>query len=468
MMGRRPFFDQKFSKGPMVSRETSDTIVAIATAPGRAGVGVVRVSGPASSRIRDKIAGPGVGDRVATFRRFCDAAGEMIDEGLTLFFRGPRSYTGEDTVEFQCHGGHAVLSIIVHSCLALGCRLANPGEFTERAFHNGKLDLAQAEAVADLIEASSEAAAKSAAKTLTGEFSARINSLAGTITTLRMHVEACIDFPDEEIDAADRGALENQLSALRKAVDELRRVAIAGAVLRDGLMVVLIGRPNVGKSSLLNRLAGEDLAIVTAVPGTTRDVVRATIHLDGLPIHLVDTAGLRQTIDAVEQIGIERTWQSIQSAGAALFVVEAGEGVGAAEEAILARLPSGIPVLVVNNKIDLLARAEVPRETSPAVGGASLAVSALTGEGIQELRDWLLKVSGWEPQIEGVFMARERHLHALSSVAAHLANAAERQNQFELLAEELRLAHAELSRITGQFSVDDLLGEIFSRFCVGK
>ncbi len=452
----------------MVSRETVDTIVAIATAPGRGGVGVVRISGPLSARIRDAVAGRGIKDRVATARRFHDVDGAVLDEGIVLFFRGPRSFTGEDIVEFQCHGGQALLASVVRTCTNLGCRPANPGEFTERAFHNGKLDLAQAEAVADLIEASSEMAAKSAARTLTGEFSARVDALSNLVTALRMLVEACIDFPEEELDVADFEALHDQLAKTRDVTRDLRRTAMAGVTLRDGLLVALIGQPNVGKSSLLNRLAGEDLSIVTPVAGTTRDAVRTTLHMEGVPIHLVDTAGLRSTEDLVERLGIERTKQEIQKASAVLLIVDAGTGLTPADIEILRGLPEGTRPLIVYNKIDIFPDRIVSRETTHPGSDNQIAVSALTGQGFDRLRAWLLKTSGWMPHSEGVFIARERHLRALDAVEKHLAIAATCDRQFELFAEELRLAHLHLSRITGKFGADELLGEIFSRFCIGK
>ncbi len=338
----------------------SDTIAAIATPPGRGGVGVVRISGVNLASLAATLAGKIPAPRMAALTTFCDTDGAVIDRGLALFFPAPHSYTGEDVIELQGHGGPVVMQSLLKRCLALGCRVARPGEFTERAYLNNKIDLAEAEAVADLIDAASEQAAKSAARSLSGEFSARVSVLVERVTELRMHVEACIDFPEEEIDPADRAAQQNKLEQIRALWDVLAREAKQGAVLRDGLTVALIGRPNVGKSSLLNRLAGEEVAIVTPVAGTTRDQVRATIHLDGVPIHLIDTAGLRETDDMVEKIGIERTWAAVEKAGAALLISEAGDhenaAIGSAEAAIAAKLPDGIPVAWVNNKIDLLAR----------------------------------------------------------------------------------------------------------------
>lgn len=464
---------------PIVSRGTFDAIVAIATAPGRGGVGVVRVSCAKEGAVQaviQGVVGKVLKPRVATHARFLDESNAVIDDGIALFFPAPHSYTGESVVEFQGHGGQAVLARLLRRCIALGCRLAKPGEFTERAFLNEKLDLAQAEAVADLIDASSEAAAASAARTLTGEFSRRIHELVDNLIDLRMHVEACIDFPEEEIDPADRAAQQTKLQYCCALQADLALEAKRGAVLRDGLTVALIGRPNVGKSSLLNRLAGDEVAIVTPIAGTTRDTVRATIHLSGMPIHLIDTAGLRETNDPVERIGIERTWAAIQQAGAALLICEAGEMAGDAvntqEADILNQLPKGLATARVYNKVDLLRSAAttnaVSRETTPQQTHMAFNLSALTGEGVDALRDWLLQVAGWTPGHEGQFMARERHLIALQAAADHLNTAARLDNQYELFAEELRLAQAALGAITGEFTPDDLLGEIFGRFCIGK
>lgn len=453
---------------PLVSRETTDTIAAIATAPGRGGVGVIRVSGPASAAICLAIAGVGVPERRASFRRLLDADGAVMDEALVLLFRAPNSYTGEDVLELQCHGGQALLASVLRRCVGLGCRLAQPGEFTQRAFLNNKLDLAQAEAVADLIEASSEEAARSAARTLTGEFSAKVDALTVSVTSLRTHVEACIDFPEEEIDVADRNLQMRHLQELRRGLRQVMQTATMGAVLRDGLTVVLVGQPNVGKSSLLNRLSGDDVAIVTPVAGTTRDMVRATIHVQGIPIHLIDTAGLRETADVVERAGIERTWRAIANAGAVLFITEAGEALPGEDVALLTRIPSGLPKALVHNKVDLQRGGPVSRETTSDGVFERLHVSALTGEGVDQLREWLVRVSGWRPQAEGVFLARERHLQALAEAERYLVSASDHEAQFELFAEDLRLAQNALGRITGVVTADDLLGEIFGNFCIGK
>ncbi len=452
-------------------RAAPTLIAAIATAPGRGGIGVVRVSGEGVPALMQGLIGRTIQPRLATLAVFRDVDANVIDQGIALYFRAPHSYTGEDVLELQGHGGPAVTQRLLRRCLAMGCRIARPGEFTERAFLNGKLDLAQAESVADLIDASSEAAAKSAARTLTGEFSACVHELTRRLTDLRMHVEACIDFPEEEIDPADRAMQFDKLQKIRALQTDLAARAKRGAVLRDGLTVVLIGCPNVGKSSLLNRLAGEDIAIVTPVAGTTRDHVRATIHLDGVPIHLIDTAGLRVTDNEVEKIGIARTWAAIENAGAALFVTEAGCGIGAEEAEILGRLPEKLPVVSVHNKVDLLGDADVSRGTGDIKSpnhSKTLQVSALTGVGVDALREWLLAAAGWEPSGESVFLARERHLRSLAEAAAHVNAASVLNQQYELFAEELRLAQGALASITGEFTADDLLGEIFSRFCVGK
>ena len=439
-----------------------DTIAAIATPAGRGGIGVVRVSGPASRAIAQRIIGEDPVPRHATLAEFRDARGALLDEGIALFFAGPHSYTGEDVLELQGHGGPVVMRDLLRRCIELGARMAEPGEFTRRAFLNDRLDLAQAESVADLIDAASSEAARGAARSLAGEFSRRVDSLVDGLTELRAHVEACIDFPEEEIDPADRKAQRAKLDALREALDRLLDEARQGAVLREGLTVVLVGRPNVGKSSLLNRLAGDEVAIVTPIPGTTRDYVRATIDLEGVPIHLIDTAGLRDARDEVERIGIERTWRAVEQAAAALIITS--PDVPETEAGIQARLPAGMPRAFVHNKLDLDARMPAQQQA----GETRLHVSAKTGDGIGALRAWLLDTAGWRPHGEGLFVARERHLAALQAAQSSLQAATNQLQAFELMAEELRRAQLELSRITGEVSADDLLGEIFSRFCIGK
>ena len=443
----------------------ADTIAAIATAPGRGGIGIVRVSGPLSGEIGRAVAGRIPPPRRATFARFAGPGQALLDEGIALYFPAPHSYTGEDVLELQGHGGPVVLREILRRCVDLGARLAEPGEFTRRAVLNDRLDLAQAEAVADVLDAASAEAARGAARSLVGEFSARIDALVESLTRLRMHVEACIDFPEEEIDPADREVQRVALGAIRADLAELLDEAAQGAVLREGLTVVLVGRPNVGKSSLLNRLAGEEVAIVTPVAGTTRDYVRATILLEGVPIHLIDTAGLRESGDEVERIGIARTWDAIAKAGAAMLITDAAQQERVEESRILMRMPPGLPLARVTNKIDIAGLAPGRDAHGSEV---HLRLSAKTGEGVAALRAWLLEVAGWRPSSEGVFLARERHLGALREAAAVLAAAGKNMQAFELFAENLRLAQQSLGTITGEVTADDLLGQIFSRFCIGK
>jgi len=423
----------------------------------------VRVSGALAASIAQAIAGSLPQPRLAALARFRAADGTLIDEGLALYFPAPHSYTGEDVLELQGHGGPVVMQILLRRCIELGARLAAPGEFTRRAFLNDRIDLAQAESVADLIDASSVEAARSAARSLAGEFSGRIHALVEALTELRVHVEACIDFPEEEIDPADRQWQRERAATIARELDALQDAARQGAVLREGLTVVLVGRPNVGKSSLLNRLAGDEVAIVTPIPGTTRDYVRATVSIEGVPIHLIDTAGLRESAEEVERIGIERTWRAVQSAGAALFIEDA-RGIAGEDQALRDRLPAGLPVARVVNKIDLEV-AKRGRDDADRV--PTLRVSAKTGAGLQGVRAWLLEVAGWKPHGEGLFMARARHLLALEAARRCLL-AADAAQAFELQAEEYRLAQMELGRITGEFHADDLLGEIFTRFCIGK
>ena len=437
-----------------------ETIAAIATPAGRGGIGIVRVSGPGARTVAAAVTGALPAPRLATRADFRAADGSLIDQGLALFFAAPHSYTGEDVLELQGHGGPLVMQQLLRRCCELGARIAQPGEFTRRAFLNERIDLAQAESVADLIDAASEEAARSAARSLAGEFSRRVDAMSEAIMELRMHVEACIDFPEEEIDVAERSGQVARLRGVREGLETLLAEAKQGAILREGLTVVLAGKPNVGKSSLLNRLAGDDVAIVTAIPGTTRDYVRATIALEGVPIHLVDTAGLRETSDEVERIGVERTWKAIEGAGAAIFVESAVDG-GSRDPSMLERFPSAMPRLRAVNKIDL-ARAAIDPE--PGV----LQVSAKTGAGIAALRQWLLGAAGWAPHGEGLFLARQRHLDALEEALQHARNAEMSIQAFDFMAEELRLAQRALGRITGEVSADELLGQIFSRFCIGK
>lgn len=439
----------------------TDIIAALATAPGRAGIGVVRVSGPSLTAFARALMGAAPLPRHATRACFRDGAGRPIDDGLALYFPAPHSYTGEDVLELHGHGGAIVLRMLLARCIELGARLAAPGEFTRRAFLNDKLDLAQAESVADLIDAATETAARMALRSLQGEFSAIVHALVERLVELRMLVEATLDFPDEEIDALDRAEVRKRLAEVQATLDRALASARQGSLLRTGIHVVIAGQPNVGKSSLLNRLAGEELAIVTAVPGTTRDTVRQAIEIEGVPINIVDTAGLRETRDEIERLGIARTWGEIERADALLLVVDARQGIAAADETIVAKLPQALNRIVVQNKIDLAGK---PAATHENV----VYLSAKTGEGLPLLRRKLLDAAGWQPAEEGGFLARERHLTALASAARHLRAAERTCEQAELFAEELRLAQKALEEVTGEFSADDLLGAIFSRFCIGK
>ena len=466
-----------------------DPIVAIATAPGRGAVGIVRVSGQALAPFVQALLGRSLKPREATYLPFPDATGQPIDHGLALWFPGPHSYTGEDVLELQGHGGPVVLQLLLARCLQVaqtasaagsllpGLRPARAGEFTERAFLNDKLDLAQAEAVADLIDASTEAAARSASRSLAGVFSERIHALRDALVNLRMLVEATLDFPEEEIDFLKKADAQGQLARLRSALADLQAQAHQGALLRDGLKVVIAGQPNAGKSSLLNALAGAELAIVTPIAGTTRDVVQQTIQIEGVPLHVIDTAGLREgaDVDEVEKIGIQRAWGQIEGADAVLFLHDLtrsdGEAYRAADAAIAAALPAGVTVLQVWNKLDQCGPARRDAVTAGLQDG-ELAISAKSGDGIEFLRQRLLTLAGWRHAGDGLFMARERHLQALRRVSEHLDGAdgclQAQAEHLDLLAEELRLAQQGLNEITGEFSADDLLGEIFSRFCIGK
>lgn len=467
-----------------------DPIAAIATAPGRGAVGIVRVSGRGLAPFVRELLGRDLRPREATYLPIADEHGQPIDQGLAIWFPGPHSYTGEDVLELQGHGGPVVLQLLMARCLALaqsstshghpllpGLRPARPGEFTERAFMNDKLDLAQAEAVADLIDASTEAAARSASRSLAGVFSDRVHSLRDALIHLRMLVEATLDFPEEDVDFLQKADATGQLQRLQAALAAVMSQARQGALLRDGLKVVIAGQPNAGKSSLLNALAGAELAIVTPIPGTTRDVVQQTIQIEGVPLHVIDTAGLRDSpdVDEVERIGIERAWGQIAKADAVVFLHDLtrceGAGYQADDAAIAAALPPGVTVVEVWNKLD---QCEEPatRSRVDLAGPAGILLSAKRGDGIDLLRQRLLSLAGWQQGSEGLFMARERHLQALARVEAHLISAsgllAAQAEHLDLLAEELRLAQGALGEITGEFTADDLLGEIFSRFCIGK
>lgn len=443
----------------------SDNIAAIATAPGRGGIGVVRISGQGLAKMASVLTGRELVPRFATYTPFLAADGSTLDQGIALYFPSPHSYTGEEVFEFQGHGGSAVLQSVLQRCLALGARLAQPGEFTQRAFLNDKMDLAQAESVADLIDATTEQAARSAMRSLQGEFSAAINSAVVLLIDLRMLVEATLDFPEEDIEAIDRQLCVGKLAALLGEVTRIEGLAKLGSILREGAQVVLVGAPNAGKSSLLNRLAGEEVALVSEVPGTTRDAIRQALQVKGVPLHLIDTAGLRETTDVVEQMGIARTQLALTRADVVLVLLdEAQQRVEHEDRAILEQLPAKVPRLYLHNKIDLSAHSAGFEMRN---GECHLYLSAKTGVGVEILQDKLLETIGWH-QETGVFMARARHLEALSQAKYHLVEAQRRFEQPELFAEELRQAQSALNSITGEFSADDLLGEIFSRFCIGK
>jgi tRNA modification GTPase len=454
----------------------SDPIVAIATAPGRGGIGIVRVSGSNIGPVIEAVLGPAqraLAPRHATHCTFLGSRGEPLDDGIALYFPAPNSYTGEHVLELQGHGGPVVLRLLVARCLEAGrsiaLRVAEPGEFTRRAFLNDRLDLAQAEAVADLIDASTEAAARSAARSLAGEFSRAIQALTAQLTELRALIEATLDFPEEEIDFLEKADAAGRLQRVRAALEEVLLRAQQGAVLRDGLHVVLVGAPNVGKSSLLNALAGEDIAIVTAVPGTTRDRIAQPIQIGGLPLDIIDTAGVRETSDEVESIGIARTLTEVERADVVVHLVDAARPSADADVLVrvTARTRRGVPLLTVVNKIDLTGAAA-------RVEGDTIFLSARSGQGVELLREQLYRLAGWDRTAggENVYLARERHLQALSQARSHLEvaslHAARRDAVLDLFAEELRLAQSQLASITGEFSADDLLGVIFSRFCIGK
>jgi tRNA modification GTPase len=494
----------------MLSRH-ADPIAAIATAPGRGAVGIVRVSGASVQPIIDALCRKALKPREATYLPFTSADGSAIDQGLAIHFPAPHSYTGEDVLELQAHGGPVVLQLLLARCLEAGkamrLRVAAPGEFTERAFLNDKIDLTQAEAIADLIDASTEAAARSASRSLAGIFSREVHALRDALIHLRMLVEATLDFPEEEIDHLTRGNARGQLLNLEQTAAQLLNKTQQGALLREGIKVVIAGQPNAGKSSLLNALAGAELAIVTPIAGTTRDKVQQTIQIDGVPLHIIDTAGLRDSLDEVERIGIARTWDEIQGADAVIHLHDLAATLhpdtasqNMAADALLAhtitlKVSRNIPVVQIWNKLDAVAAnaalpaslaglAQTQREIlgKAAVGQTtqstqapindSITISAKTGQGIEQLRKKLLDIAGWQSAPEGVFIARERHVQALKAVQTHLELAAQhlaaKAQSLDLMAEELRLAQNALGSITGEFSADDLLGEIFSRFCIGK
>jgi tRNA modification GTPase len=448
------------------SPQAMDTIAAIATPPGRGGVGIVRVSGPLSSRVAQALLGKQPTPRQAEYLPFRDQDNNTIDMGIALFFTAPHSFTGEDVLELQGHGGPVVMDMLLQQVLSHGVRLARPGEFSERAFLNDKLDLAQAEAIADLIDSSSQQAARSALRSLQGEFSQRIRTLLDALTGLRMHVESAIDFPEEEIDFLQDDQIQQQLQAVLDQIIDTLNTARQGRLLREGMTVVIAGKPNAGKSTLLNQLTGQQSAIVTPIPGTTRDVLREHIQIDGLPLHIIDTAGLREGADAVEQEGIRRAWEEIGRADRILYIVDASDQPDIANDALLAELSAAGPsITIVYNKMDLVANRPRCEEFE------SLYLTAVSGAGIDELREHLKICVGYHSVGDGGFMARRRHLDALQRACEHVELGQQQLNRHaagELLAEELRQAQQHLSQITGEFTADDLLGKIFASFCIGK
>ena len=450
-----------------------ETIVAQATAPGRGGIGILRVSGPLATDVAQAVLGKCPKPRMADYLPFKDADGTVLDQGIALYFKSPNSFTGEDVLELQGHGGQIVLDLLLKRILQIdGIRLARPGEFSEQAFLNDKLDLAQAEAIADLIDATSEQAARSALKSLQGEFSKKVNELVDSVIYLRTYVEASIDFPDEEIDFLADGKIEANLRGIINQLEDVRSEAKQGSILREGMKVVIAGRPNAGKSSLLNALAGREAAIVTDIAGTTRDVLREHIHIDGMPLHIIDTAGLRDATDEVERIGISRAWAEIEQADRIILMLDSSDPESAdlstVRSEFLAKLPTTLPITIVRNKIDL--NGEQASESEQG-GYQIISLSAQTHDGIQLLRDHLKQAMGFQTGMEGGFLARRRHLDALEKASEHLQIGLVQLTEFhagELLAEELRLVQTYLSEITGEFTSDDLLGNIFSSFCIGK
>jgi len=447
-----------------------DTIAAIATAPGRGGVGIVRVSGKKVTEIAKAILGKIPKARYAFYGSFLGAEGQVLDQGIALYFQNPHSFTGEDVLELQGHGGPVVLQWLLNRVVELGARLAEPGEFSKQAFMNDKLDLAQAEAISDLIEASSDQAARSAMRSLQGDFSREVNALVEETIRLRIYVEAAIDFPEEEIDFLSDGKVASDLQTILDRLQQVFASAKQGALLREGMSVVILGRPNAGKSSLLNALSGRESAIVTDIAGTTRDIVKEEINIDGMPLHILDTAGVREATDQVEQIGIERAWQALDNADRVLVMLQAGEAIHPEDQIILDRLPAHIPVTLVRNKIDLIDHqpmVEVESDTNRTV----VWLSAKHQQGLHLLREHLKTEMGFSQTAEGVFMARKRHMDALATALSWVENGQQQLEGFaagELLAEDLRLAQQALSEITGRFTSDDLLGRIFTSFCIGK
>ena len=445
----------------------TDTIAAVATAPGRAGVGMIRVSGPQVPAIAERLLGRLPQPRIAELHTFNDGQGRLIDQGLVLYFPEPHSFTGEHVFELHGHGGPVVMDLLLARLLQLGARQAWPGEFSERAFLNDKLDLAQAEAIADLIDSSSEQAARAASRSLQGEFSRLVQALLESLIQLRLYVEAAIDFPEEEIDFLSDGDVQQRLTVVSDDLHAVQAQARQGCLLTEGMTLVLAGQPNAGKSSLLNALAGRETAIVTAIAGTTRDVLREHIQIDGMPLHIIDTAGLRDSSDPIEKEGVRRAWTQIEQADRVLLIIDDQAGFSNHDKTVLGRLPPKLPHTLVHNKIDLSGR---PAGVCNQGSAAEISVSALSGEGMEDLRSHLKDVMGYSESAAGGFSVRRRHMHALQLAELNLNNAQGCLDSAagELLAEELRLAQQHLSEITGEFSSDDLLGEIFSGFCIGK
>jgi tRNA modification GTPase len=447
---------------------SNETIAALATPPGRGGIGIVRVSGSKVAAIATALLGDLPPARKAVLRRFRDAQHNSIDEGVALYFPAPNSFTGEDVLELQGHGGTVVMDMLLAEVCRLGARPARPGEFSERAFMNDRIDLTQAEAIADLIDSGSSQAARAALRSLEGEFSRQVQALAEEMVQLRIYVEAAIDFPEEEIDFLADNKVREDVQALLNSLQQLMADAQQGCVLREGLVLVIAGLPNAGKSSLLNALAARDTAIVTDIPGTTRDVLRESIQIDGLPLQIIDTAGLREAGDAVEQEGIRRAWQEIEKADRVLFVIDDAQGMTAEAEALFAQLPGELPVTMVHNKIDL---SRHPVGFECVYGTEHVYVSARNGLGIDVLKTHLKDCAGYRETTTDTFSARRRHLDALrraTELVEHGLQALEQAQAGELLAEDLRQAHHELGEITGEYSSDDLLGAIFGSFCIGK
>jgi tRNA modification GTPase len=443
---------------------STDTIAAIATPPGRGGVGIIRISGKQAKAIAETILGLTPKPRYAHYGSFKDQSNNVLDNGIAIYFPSPNSFTGEDVLELQGHGGQIVLDMLLETCIALGARLANPGEFSERAFLNNKMDLAQAEAISDLIDSNSRQAAKSALRSLQGEFSTSINQLRQQLIELRIYVEAALDFPDEEIDFLADASVLNRLDTAQQQFDDIYQRAEQGRILREGMNLVIAGRPNAGKSSLLNALAGTESAIVTDIAGTTRDVVKEHINLDGMPLHIIDTAGLRESNDPVEQIGIQKAWQAIEEADLVLILIDDSQQTDKYPQEIVTKLPEHLPRITVYNKIDLSQHAAGIKEDT-------LYISAKHQQGIPDLKEHLKTRMGYQSNTEGTFIARRRHIEALQRTQDALQNARTQLTVFnagELMAEELKLAQDALGEITGKMTADDLLGEIFSSFCIGK